>query len=112
MSGPKQKISLPAILLANDLLDGEVVFWSASGWSRDPASALVAQDAEEAARLEDEAARALAANQVVDAYLVDVTPDMAGVPVPNHFRERFKIRGPSVRPDLGKQAEFAHLGGA
>lgn len=105
MSGPK-RISLPAILLANHLLDGEVVFFTREGWSRDPRRALVAEDQATAARLEDEGRAAFARQEVVDAYLVDVTRDATGLPVPNHFRERFKVRGPSHRPDLGKQAEF------
>ena len=67
--------ALPVILLANDLLDGDVVF----------------------------AAAALSGNKVVDAYLVDVAIE-SGSPVPRHFRERFKTLGPSNRPDLGKQA--------
>jgi hypothetical protein len=112
MNTPKQKILLPAILLANDLRSGEVVFFGASGWSSDPADAEVAHDLEAAARLQAEAARALAANGVVDAYLVDVTLKADDLPVPNHFRERFKIKGPSIRPDLGKQAVFPHLAGA
>ena len=65
-----------------------------------------------AAALEAAARRALAENRVVDAYLVDVTLGANGLPVPNHFRERFKIQGPSHRPDLGKQAAFAHLSGS
>lgn len=97
---------LPAILLANDLLDGVVVFRTASRWSRDPNEALVAADAETAEALEAAARASCAANEVVDAYLVDVALDAAGMPVPRHFRERFKILGPSNRPDLGKQAEF------
>jgi hypothetical protein len=112
MTTPKQKLLLPAILLANDLLSGEVVFFGTSGWSLDPADAEIAQDREAAGRLQAEAARALAANRVVDAYLVDVTLSPAGLPVPNHFRERFKIKGPSIRPDLGKQAVYPHLAGA
>ena len=34
-----KKQPLPAILLANDLLDGEVVFRTQDGWSRDPRAA-------------------------------------------------------------------------
>ena len=102
-----KKQPLPAILLANDLLDGDVVFRTALGWTRDPRSALVAETHEAAERLAGEAAAATARQEVVDAYLVDVTRDARGLPVPNHFRERFKVRGPSNRPDLGKQAEFA-----
>ena len=99
---------LPAILLANDLLDGDVVFAVMGadgrlGWARDPGLALVAADDAGAGRLETFAAAELAAQHVVDAYLVDVEL-AAGGPVPRHFRERFKTLGPSNRPDLGKQA--------
>jgi sulfite reductase (NADPH) hemoprotein beta-component len=102
----QKKTPLPAILLANALLDGDVVFRTASGWSRDPREALVAEDEATANRLLDEARAAFARNEVVDADLVDITRDASGLPVPNHFRERFKVKGPSHRPDLGKQAEF------
>jgi Protein of unknown function (DUF2849) len=98
--------SLPVILLANDLLDGDVVFFAKGGWTRDPALAEIAVDDATAFRLELAAESALAANTVVDAYLVDVTLDTEGRATPNHFRERFKTCGPSIRPDLGKQAEF------
>ncbi|WP_296576447.1 DUF2849 domain-containing protein [Phreatobacter sp.] len=111
MATTKQKILLPAILLANDLLDGDVVFWTERGWSIDPAEALVARDETAAVRLQEVAAAALARGAVVDAYLVDVALREDGLPVPNHFRERFKIAGPSIRQDLGKQAAFAHLRG-
>jgi hypothetical protein len=99
---------LPAILLANDLLDGDVVFASAGPqgaivWTRDPALSLVAADDPVATGLEAFAAAELAGNRVVDAYLVDVELQ-SGTPVPRHFRERFKTLGPSNRPDLGKQA--------
>jgi hypothetical protein len=99
---------LPAILLANDLLDDDVVFAVAEAdgrlaWTRDPGLALVAADDVAAERLEGFAAAELAAQHVVDAYLVDVELASGG-PVPRHFRERFKTLGPSNRPDLGKQA--------
>lgn len=97
---------LPAILLANDLLVGDVVFRAAHGWTRDPAEALIAEDDATAAGLEAIAAAAFAAHEVVDAYLVDVAIGDDGIPTPRHFRERFKVLGPSNRPDLGKQAEF------
>ena len=101
-----KKIALPAILLANQLLDGDVVFFTPNGWSRDPREALVAEDQVTAEKLEAEGIAAFKRQEVVDAYLVDITRDSEGLPVPNHFRERFKVRGPSNRPDLGKQAEF------
>lgn len=108
MAAAAKRVPLPAILLANDLLDGDVVFATAgdSGaltWTRDPAPALVANDDAAAERLEAFAAAELRGNTVVDAYLVDVVVEDGG-PVPRHFRERFKTLGPSNRPDLGKQA--------
>ncbi len=108
MAAAPKRVPLPAILLANDLLDGDVVFAIAGAagqlaWTRDPALALVASDDPTAESLEAFAAAELAGNRVVDAYLVDVTME-TGQPVPRHFRERFKTLGPSNRPDLGKQA--------
>jgi hypothetical protein len=108
-STPAKRPPLPAILLANDLLDGDVIFRTANGWTRDPAAALVAEDAATADRLEAEGQAAFEARQVVDVYLVDIARDAGGVPVPRHFRERFKVSGPSHRPDLGKQAEFPRV---
>jgi Protein of unknown function (DUF2849) len=99
-------IALPAILIANDLLDGDVVFRTAHGWTRDPREALVADDLTQAQALEEAGRASFRRQEVVDAYLVDVTLDKSGVPLPNHFRERFKVKGPSHRADLGKQAEF------
>ena len=105
MSAP-QRPPLPAILLANHLLDGDVVFRTASGWSLNPAEALVARDEATALALEAAGKAAFAAHEVVDAYLVDVVIGADGVPVPRHFRERFKTLGPTNRPDLGKQAVY------
>ena len=100
---------LPVILLANDLLDGEVVFWTGRIWSDRPAAALVARDELGAQQLEAAAAQALAQNKVVDAYLVDVALDSEGRAVPCHYREKIKTEGPSVRRDLGKQAGQSNL---
>jgi hypothetical protein len=105
MSAPKRP-PLPVILLANHFLDGEVVFWSGHGWSRNPQEAVVASTPSGADVLEEAGRLAFARAEVVDAALIDVSLSAAGLPVPNHFRERFKISGPSVRTDLGKQAEF------
>jgi hypothetical protein len=99
-----KKQALPAILIANDLLDGTVVVRTGDGWSHDPRQALVATDDGAAALLAEQAAHAMARHEVVDAYLVDVTVDADGLATPNHFRERIKVKGPSHRPELGKQA--------
>ncbi len=105
-AAPAKRTLLPAILIANDLLDGEVVFRTASGWTRDPREALVAHDQDSADRLELEAVQGMKRQEVVDAYLIDVDVKN-GAPVPRHFRERFKTLGPSIHPELGKQAQFA-----
>lgn len=94
----------PQILIASNLMDGEVVFLGASGWERDHRSARVAQDAEEAAALEASGKRDISSNQVVDVYLADVAIGRDGAPTPLHYREKMRVKGPSVRLDLGKQA--------
>lgn len=110
MSASPAPIKFPAILIANHFLDGDVVFWTGSSWSQNPRDAAIADDAAAALAFESEARSAFARNEVVDAALVDITRDASGQAVPNHFRERFKIKGPSNRADLGKQAEFPKHG--
>jgi sulfite reductase (NADPH) hemoprotein beta-component len=95
----------PQILIASDLARGDVVVLGASGWERDHLRAKIAYDEEQAAALQAFAKAEVDANRVVDAYLVDVAVAADGAPAPLHFRERFRLVGPSVRPDLGKQAE-------
>ena len=99
-------LPLPVILLANDLLDGQVVFWTGTEWSPDPSTPYVAHEAEQVETLEKIGQYAYAHNQVVDPALVDVTIDARGQAIPSHFRERFKVSGPTVRRDLGKQADY------
>jgi sulfite reductase (NADPH) hemoprotein beta-component len=98
---------LPAILFANDLREGEVLFLGAAGWTRNPAEAAIAHTQAEADALQATGDAAAACNDVVDVYLAEVALDAVGHPTPKHFRERFRTLGPSVRPDLGKQAEFS-----
>jgi hypothetical protein len=97
----------PQILLASDLADGEVLFLGANGWERDHRRARVARDAEEAGALAAFGKAEIAANRVVDVYLADVAVGADGVPTPLHYREKMRIKGPSVRLDLGKQARGA-----
>lgn len=93
---------MPQILNANDLLTGDVVYWTGHRWSRDIREAMIVADTAEA---EQVAAAEVAARRVVETYLVDVTETADG-PVPVRARERVRALGPSVRPDLGKQAEL------
>jgi hypothetical protein len=98
---------LPVILMANDFLNGDTVVWNGAGWSLDPWRAFIAQDESAAEALEAAGAEAFRRNEVVDAYLVDVTLNEKGKAYPNHYRERIRFKGPTIRLDLGKQAEFA-----
>jgi hypothetical protein len=107
MALPKRP-PLPVILIANDLVAGDVVFRTADGWSLDHRRALIAGNAEAADALEAEGLAEMASNKVVDAYLVDVVLDETG-PLPRHYRERLRTLGPSVRTDLGKQAGSSHV---
>jgi sulfite reductase (NADPH) hemoprotein beta-component len=97
---------LPVILVANDLLEGDVVFAAAEGWTRDPREASVAHDDAQALALESFAAGEFRLSRIVDPYLVDVTLNAEGLPVPRHYREVLRTLGPSNRLDLGKQADF------
>ncbi|MEF2074110.1 DUF2849 domain-containing protein [Consotaella aegiceratis] len=98
--------ALPVILSANHLLEGDVVYLAADGWTLDPAAARIAFDAEAAELMQAEGAAAAAANSVVDPYLVPVEIDAAGHPIARHIREAIRQRGPTVHPNIGKQADF------
>ena len=100
--GPK----LPVIMTANDLLGGEVVFLGKSGWTPDPSAALVAEDEATAGRFEAEAQREFAANRIVEPYLVEIAVGVDGRPQASHFREAIRLKGPTIHPEMGKQAEF------
>lgn len=100
----------PQILFANDLAQGDVVFLGNEGWERDHLRAKIAYDGEEAAALVAFGKAEIAANRVVDAYLVDVEVSESGAPTPLHYREKTRVAGPSVRRDLGKQAWLRQSG--
>jgi hypothetical protein len=88
-------------LTANRLADGVVVFWSKGAWLEDfPDAELF--EAPEAAEAALEEARAAAAD-LVDPYLIEVRLD-SGRPVPASYRERVRALGPTIHPEMGKQA--------
>lgn len=88
-----QKPKGPAVLTANDLWTGAIVYWSGRRWTRDVGEALRAETEE--ARLELEARGKIAedASHVVGAYLIHFDP-ATGAPVA--LRERHRLAGPSV----------------
>ena len=88
------RVFVPKIATGNDLLEGDVVYFTADGaWSRLHGEARVAQTQEEADALL--AAANAFPHQVVGVYLADVAMDEDGAPQPVHFRETFRTRGPS-----------------
>ncbi len=93
------------ILTANRLREGDVVYLTADdGWSTRFADAMPLADEAAAAQLLEQAERDVAARLIVAPYLMKVADD-AGRLTPLSQREAIRARGPSVRPDLGKQAE-------
>lgn len=91
------------VLTANRLAAGEVVYWNGSqGWMPELRQAQVLEDAEAESALKA-AAGWVERNEVVAPYIFPVRLDKGKI-VPTSARELIRARGPSVRPDLGKQA--------
>ena len=90
----------PSVVTANDLLRGDVIYQTATGWTRDLTEAEILTDEADAQLRLIEASQQV--DRVVGAYLAEVTPDGA----PTHFREDFRATGPSNYPH-GKQAELS-----
>lgn len=95
------------VLTANRLTDGEAVWLSASGdWQDGIDDALVARHDEAVAALENAGKVAIRSNLVVDVNVIDVEERGQHL-YPVRLRERIRLTGPTVRLDLGKQAEHA-----
>lgn len=94
----------PKVVTANDLLKGDVIYQTATGWSRDLADAEVLRDEADAdLRLIDGSQHI---NEVVGVYLMDVAIKSTA-PETTHFREAFRAKGPSNYAH-GKQSEHKH----
>jgi hypothetical protein len=92
----------PKIITGNALIEGDVIYMTASdGWTRDLAEAELLTD-EATARLRLMIAEGQP-DEVVGPYLADATPGPSG-PEPVHFREAVRRSGPS-NYFHGKQAE-------
>lgn len=94
----------PKVVTANDLRLGDVVYLTADDrWTRRHEEAeLIEDEAHAQIRLLHGTAQKLV---VVGAYLADARPGPDGRPVPTHFREEFRTRGPS-NYFHGKQADL------
>jgi len=88
------------MLTANRLKDGAVLYWRGENWVEALAEGDVFAAQPEADAALAQAQASVAGNDVVSPYLFDVRD---GKPVKE--REIIRAQGPSVREDLGKQAE-------
>ena len=97
----------PIAFTANNLLDGEVVWLGRDGgWvkSIDEARVFTSEDDRQLGAAD--AAQADADNLVVEPYEIDLTLADGRI-TPSKFRERIRAAGPTMRLDLGKQADLA-----
>lgn len=97
------KAFTPKVVTANDLLEGDVIYYTADQkWSRSLSDATILTEQEKANSLLAIAEKEIDA--IVGAYLADVKINSAGKPIPAHFREEFRTKGPS-NYFHGKQTE-------
>ena len=101
MATPKPK--LPQMITANRLRDGEVVWWRGGKWVERIELGTVYPDPKEADVALAAALKFVDDNTMVNPYLFEVRVD-GGKIVPASEREIIRTGGPSVHPDLGKQA--------
>lgn len=94
------------VVTANALIEGDVVYLTADDrWTRLHHEAeLIEDEAHAQMRLLHGAAQR---NVVVGTYLADAKAGPNG-PVPTHFREAFRTRGPSNYAH-GKQVDLTHV---
>jgi hypothetical protein len=87
------------LVTGNDLVSGDVLWWKGDGWSRH-----IAQAVDAGAEADAIAAREEAARRVNGPYVVEANEGAIG-PVVQSAKERIRAAGPTVRLDLGVQAE-------
>jgi len=94
---------VPQMLTANRLKDGDVLYWKAGGWVEALKDGDVFTESAPADVALAAAQNFVTDNTVVSPYLFDVRIDANGI-CPVKEREIIRAAGPSVRDDLGKQA--------
>jgi len=98
------------LVTANRLRDGIAVFLTRSGvWSETIDDAALALEPQAAAALESRAKDDEKSTLITGAYLIDAER-LNGRVRASHIRERMRALGPTVRLDLGKQAEGTGAG--
>jgi hypothetical protein len=94
----------PQMLTANDLKQGDVLYWKAGGWVKafDRGDVFTDPAAADAALAQAQAF--VMGNRVVAPYLFEVVRQDNGSVHPVKEREIIRSLGPSIQPDTGKQA--------
>jgi hypothetical protein len=82
------------LLTGNDLVTGDVTWWTGEGWSRHVEDAADVGDRGDGIAKAEEGARRVNVPYVIDAV---ATPEG---PRPAHIKDRIRALGPTVRPDL------------
>jgi len=92
------------LLTGNDLVTGDVVWWTGQDWSRHLEDAVDVGAGGEAILRAEEGAR-----RVNVPYLIDAEATEQG-PRPAHIKDRIRALGPTVRPDLTLKPADADAG--
>jgi hypothetical protein len=101
----KRTCEMMYVVIANRLRDGLVAFLdSEGGWAHFIDGARVARSDEDGEEILAIAQKCAEQNQIVDPMLIEVVEEH-GKLRPTKYREAIRAMGPTVRPDLGKQAE-------
>ena len=87
---------VPFVLTANDLLSGYTVYHDGARWVAKLGDALVAKDAEAGDRLNELGLAELSRGAVIDPYLAGVTIGDDGAIAPRHFRDAYRLSGPTI----------------
>ena len=96
-------VTLPQMLTANRLRDGDVLYWKGGSWVLTLKDGEVFPDEASAQAALAAAQDSVTANLVVAPYLFDVRIEKDAIR-PVKEREIIRAAGPTVRPDTGKQA--------
>lgn len=95
-----------SVITANRLLDGRIVWLTATGWSEAISHAHIIDNADVEATIK-QCRAAPDARQVVGIYGVQLDPAAAGI-TPLTVRERIRAFGPSVHPEFAP-VETSHV---
>ena len=107
MSTPAKTLKNPVVFTGNRLIDGEVVWLAANGkWVESVAAAHAVLTTVEHEIFAAQTEAADRNNVVVEPYEIDVAIE-GGQIVPVRFREQIRAAGPTIRLDLGKQANIS-----